>query len=174
MSTCNGPDGDRTVTALSTTLGRRSVAESLVYTSFGVILILTAFAKLFGVFLGPERALSQLDWVFQIEMRWVLLFAALLEAAIGAILLSHVRNNIKCVSGLAFFLWLGIYRVFGAWLGGPDPNGCGCLGYITDSLGIRHQSADKWLMVLLLLGLMSFSLQWMRYGLADEKGGKRG
>ena len=141
----------------------------MVCTCFGVILFLTAFAKLLGVMFGPERALSQLDWVFQMRMRWVLILAALVEAVIGAILLSSVTNSAKYVSGFAFFSWLGIYRVFRTLHDGPDPNGCGCLGYITDSIGIPHTLADKWLVGLVLLGLVSFSFPLVGYVWRDRR-----
>ena len=159
---------ERTETQMSRAGHVRARLGNVVCTFFGVILFVTAFAKLFGATYEPERALSQLDWVFQIKMRWVLILAGLVEAVIGAILLSTVKISVKYVSGFALFIWLEMYRVVHRLLDGPDPNGCGCLGYITDSIGIPHAVADKYLIGLIVLGLGSFLFHMLGYALTDR------
>jgi len=129
---------------------------------FGVLLSLTASTKLYGLILGPEQALRQEDWLLQIEMRWLLTLAALLEAGIAVILLSPAKPPLKYVSGFAFFTWLALYRIFPALLGGPDPNGCGCLGYITDSVDLPPELVETWLLGFLVLGWFSFTVTLVR------------
>lgn len=170
MNNCNLPPANHIGASFCRVLGGQgSVRESIAYASFGALLLLTAAAKLYGAYYGPEPALAQVDWVFQVQMRWVLLFAALLETVIATILFSSVGNVVKCVTGFAFFFWIGIYRVFRALLEGPDPNGCACLGYVTEVMGISNSIADTALIGLLFFGLIYFSLQLVNYGSSVQK-----
>ncbi|MGA4579349.1 hypothetical protein [Limisphaera sp. VF-2] len=143
--------------------------EDQISTCLGVLLLVTALAKVVGVTYGPERVLSQLDWLLQIRMRWVLILAAAVEVVIGWILLAPAKKSLRCISGFAFFAWLGTYRLFRSLLGAPDPDGCGCLGYITDAIGIPHYLAEKWLSGFVVFGLAWFSFQVAGYLLGEPK-----
>lgn len=144
--------------------GSRSWHERLVHYYFVgaiVILCVTAIAKIASAS-GEARALAQPDPVFEaVSKRQLMLIAALLEGAVIILLLRQVDLAPKA----AILAWIStvfaVYRMGLWWIG--YTGSCGCLGNLTDALGISAPAAD-WLMKLTLAYLLAGSyaiLAWM-------------
>lgn len=126
--------------------------------SAAAILVLTDLAKL-TTSTGNARILDRADAVFWfMTNRQLLLAVALLEIGIAAAILS---KRLDLTNKLFLIAWLGsvflIYRGVRAWTGDHGP--CGCVGNLTEALGISAGAADlgmKIMLAYLLAGSMAF------------------
>jgi hypothetical protein len=136
-----------------------------------VVLALTAVAKYISVS-GHTRILGQADPLFGIAYRQLLLGVAILETSVVLILVFNRNNFFR----LALIAWLAtnflLYRIGIWWLNPPQP--CGCLGTITDALGIAPKTADRlmlWVLTILLVGSYSLLLlEWRKRKAATTVG----
>jgi hypothetical protein len=119
---------------------------------------MTGLAKL-TTSTGNARILDRADSVFWfMSNRQLLLAVALLEIGIAAAILS---KRLDLTNKLYLIAWLGsvflIYRGARAWAGDHGP--CGCVGNLTEALGISAGAADlgmKIMLVYLLAGSLAF------------------
>ena len=135
--------------------------------SVGVVLILTAIAKLVAGF-GSAHVLLLDDPLFGVSFRSLLLFAALLEIVVAAI--CFLGNDTGKQS--AVVAWLAteflLYRIGLHLVGYHKP--CSCLGNITDALYISPKSADmvmKFILAYLLFGSY-LGLYWQSQHLTSK------
>jgi hypothetical protein len=120
--------------------------------SAGVLLLITAAAKMFTVFAGHTPILSQHDPILMIPFRAELLGVAVLEIVIAAVCFFAERIRLQ----LGLVAWLATsfaaYR-FGLWLLGIQF--CQCLGNIPDALHLSVHTANAItfaMLIYLLLG----------------------
>jgi len=114
--------------------------------SAGMILGLTGLAKLWTSF-GDVKLLMVADPITGLSFRYMMLLAAVAELAIAAVCLVTKANRLATV----LVAWMAtnflVYRLGLWWIGWKKP--CGCLGNLTDTLGITPQTADHIIKVLL-------------------------
>jgi hypothetical protein len=120
--------------------------------SAGLILGLTGLAKVWSAF-GDVKLLTVPDPITGLSFRTMLLLAAVAELPIAAVCLFAKANRLATV----LVAWLAsiflVYRLGLWWIGWKKP--CGCLGNLTDTLGISPHTADviiKGLLAYLLIG----------------------
>lgn len=146
------------------TIGNRSWHDRIVHFYFVgaiVILCVTAIAKVVSAS-GESRALTQPDPVFEaVSVRQLMLIAGLLE---GAVIILLLRQD-DLARKAAILAWISTvfagYRMGLWWIG--NNGSCGCLGNLTDFMGISAPTAD-WVMKLTLMYLVAGSysiLAWM-------------
>jgi hypothetical protein len=133
--------------------------------SAGIILGLTGLAKVYGAG-GDVKLLGVMDPIFGVPFKQLMLAVGVAELFVAGTCLftrAHRVNTFLVVWLATGFL---IYRTGMWWLGWKKP--CGCLGNITDALGITPQTADfiiKMLLAYLLVGGYALLLwQWRRTG----------
>lgn len=120
--------------------------------SAGILLLLTAAAKLVSSG-GAAPLLDMPDPICEIRFRYVFWIVAPVELVVAFVCLSDkpVRLQAGMVAWLATnFL---VYRLGPLWIGYHKP--CGCLGNITEALGISPATAEgivKGVLVYLLVG----------------------
>jgi hypothetical protein len=131
-------------------------AETIFIRSVIVILAFTALAKLISAS-GGARALEATDPLLMLTHRQVFLSVGILELAIAAFLVFSSRQTLK----VPVIAWLAgnftVYRLGLYWIGAKLP--CGCLGVLTEALGITPKTADLWMkgvLAYLLLGAAFF------------------
>lgn len=120
------------------------------------VLVVTSIAK-FVSSGGTVRILDQPDPLLKIKYRHLFLGTAVLELAVAGVLVFSRATILR----LGLIAWLAtnflIYRLGLWWLNAPKA--CGCLGTVTDALGIPPKTADTIMQVLLTLLLVgSYSL----------------
>ena len=125
------------------------------------VLFVTALAKLYSSG-GSAKILALQDQLLHIGYRPLMVFAALFELGVGAVLLWS-GNDLKRSLAL---LWLSsnfmAYR-FGNYLLGVHI--CPCLGNLADRLSLPKGLADTALVMLLLYWFMcSLSILWRIWG----------
>jgi hypothetical protein len=131
------------------------------------LLVVTAAAKSWSVF-GESTLLREVDPLFGLSFRTLMVVAATLEIGVAAICLLR-----PAVDGLLAVAWLSTaflaYRVGLWWIGWKKP--CNCLGNLTDALNISPQVADnvmKGLLAFMLIGSVSLLiLHWHNKGAAQ-------
>jgi hypothetical protein len=105
-----------------------------------VILFLTGFLKIFSGF-GDVKLLGQANpLIWFLTNRQMLFVAALIELAVGTILVCRVNRLLQVswlVSLANVFL---VYRVGLWWIG--YKGSCACLGHLSDWLRIKPETAD--------------------------------
>jgi hypothetical protein len=131
--------------------------------SAGLILALTGLAKVWSA-TGDVKLLSVADPIIGLPFKHMMMIAAVAELAIAAVcLFSRAR-----LLAILLVAWISttflIYRLGLWWMGWRKP--CGCLGNITDALGITPQTADhmvKVLLAYLLIGSYGLLIwEWRR------------
>lgn len=123
-------------------------------TSCGVILTVTAFAKLVSV-TGEVKVLARPDPVFVfLTFRQLFFLVGVLELSVAAVIFSPTP---RVVNKLTLVAWISsvflAYRI-GLWAMGYKGE-CNCLGHLTDWLGVAPGIADagmKTILAYLLLG----------------------
>jgi len=131
--------------------------------SAGILFAITGLAKVFSA-TGSARALDVADPIIGIPFRHLLLAVGLLELFIAFFCLFTDKRQFSLLA----VAWLAtnfvVYRVGLWWIGWHRP--CGCLGNLTDLLGISPHTADtimKIVLVYLLVGSYGLLLwQWRR------------
>jgi hypothetical protein len=132
------------------------------FNSAGALLAIAATAKLISVF-GNSKILRTLDPIWGLPYRNVLWGAAVIELGVAGVVcfcIERFRLKAACTAWLATCFLL--YRLGLFWIGEHKP--CGCLGNLTDALGISVESADwalKAILLYLLIGSYVF-LFWTR------------
>jgi hypothetical protein len=118
----------------------------LFFYSSGVLLLMTAIAKLISSF-GSSPILALPDPIFIIPFRWVFCIAGIVELAIAYVCFFDQRIGLK----VGLVTWLATsfvaYRLGLMWLGYRKP--CHCLGDVTDALHISPQTADTAMKIVL-------------------------
>ncbi len=123
--------------------------------SAGVILVVTSAAKLVGSS-GDASILRVYDPILGLPFRQLLMLVAAAEIVVACLCFSRLRVRARTAS-LVAALVAGLASAFLAyraslWLiGWKRP--CGCLGHLTDVLGISAETAD-WI----ALGLLAYRL----------------
>lgn len=126
--------------------------------SCGAILTLTAFAK-FYTLTGHAGMLDMPDPLFRLSYRMLLWIAGLAELATVVFLMLARDDRKKCLCVCCLGLLFALYRLGIVWL--QPSRHCPCLGTVTQKLGIRPETADLALEVLLgylLMGSLYFML----------------
>jgi len=131
--------------------------------SAGVLFVITGLAKAFSA-TGSARALEVADPIIGIPFRHLLLLVGLLELCIAFFCLFTDKRQFSLLA----VTWLAtnfvVYRVGLWWMGWHRP--CGCLGNLTDLLGISPHTADtimKLVLAYLLIGSYGFLLwRWIQ------------
>ena len=128
---------------------RKHLTTLFIY-SAGAILFLTATAKIMSAG-GSARALNLADPILMLSNRHVLLIVGVVELAIAGVALFGKNRFLQ----LALVAWLSsnflIYRIGLWWMGYKKP--CGCLGTITDALGISPKDLES-----IMKGTLAFLL----------------
>ena len=130
--------------------------------SAGVLFVITGLAKAFSA-TGSARALDVTDPIIGIPFRHLMLAVGLLELFIAFFCPFTDKRQFSLLA----VVWLAtnfvIYRLGLWWMGWHRP--CGCLGNLTDLLGISPHTADtimKGVLAYLLIGSYGLLLwQWM-------------
>jgi len=136
------------------------------FTAF--VLVLTAGAKFISVG-GVGAILDYPDSIFKIKFRNLLLYTATLESMVAISILIRWSVFLR----LSLIAWLStsfmLYRIGIWWMNPPQP--CGCLGTITDALGVAPKTADRFMLsVLVVLLTGSYSLlafEWNKDSFKD-------
>jgi hypothetical protein len=129
--------------------------------SAAVVLAVTGIAKVWSA-LGNVKLLTVVDPIVGIPFKHLMLGVGVVELVIAGICLFSNRHALSVM----LVAWLStnflVYRVGLWWMGWKKP--CGCLGNLTDALGITPQTADRISMVLLAYLLIGSGLvllwQW--------------
>ena len=136
----------------------------------GVCLVLSAVAKLISIS-GEAGILRELDPVFGISFKHLLLLAGLIECAVAAICLFSNRVWVQSI----LLAWLAscflLYRFGMLWVGYHKL--CPCLGNVTDALHVSPQMSDmamKIILVYLLIGsYATLFWLWRQHGKAEAR-----
>ena len=122
--------------------------------SAGVVLLVTGLAKLWSA-MGEARVLGVRDPLFGLTFRQLMLGVGLVELLVAGVCLVGRRERLSCV----LVGWLSgnvaLYRLGLWWMGWKRP--CGCLGHLTDALGVSPTAADvvmKFVLGYLLVGAL--------------------
>jgi hypothetical protein len=137
----------------------RTFSKWLLY-SFGVILSVTAVAKIWSSF-GDSRILLQSDPIVRIQFRYLMFAFGSLELAVAFVCFfsNASRDAILLVAWLSTLLLL--YRLGMWWLDWHSP--CPCLGNLTDALHISPGvSSDLVKVFLAYLFIASYGLLLFR------------
>jgi len=128
--------------------------------SAGVLLLITAFAKLASSF-GSAHVLESSEPLLSISFRHIFRIVGAIELVIAFICLFGKSISLRAV----FVAWLAtvfvLYRFGLWWIGYHKP--CNCLGNLTDALHIPPQTADtamKIILAYLLIGSYA-TLFWL-------------
>lgn len=117
--------------------------------SAGVLLLLTGLAKLWSA-MGEARVLGVRDPLFGLTFEQLMLGVGLVEVVVAWVCLVGRRERLS----LVLVGWLSgnfaLYRLGLWWLGWKGP--CGCLGHVTDALGVSPTAAD--LVMKIVLGYL--------------------
>jgi hypothetical protein len=149
-------------------------AEMLLHTSSkwfvqsaGTALFAIGIAKIWSS-LGKTKLLMVADPILGVPFGQVMLMVGLLEIGVGLACFVSRRQTVIT----AVIAWLAInflvYRLGLWWINWKRP--CGCLGHLTDTLGISPQLADstmKGVLVYLLVG--SYALLLWRLHLRNRE-----
>jgi len=125
------------------------------------VLVLTRLVKACGA-IGPAQALDVADPIIGLPFRRLMLLVGLLELFVAFFCLFTDKRQFSMLA----VAWLAtnfvVYRVGLWWMGWHRP--CGCLGNLTDLLGIAPHTADtimKLVLAYLLIGSYGLLLwQW--------------
>jgi hypothetical protein len=127
----------------------------------GVILALTGIAKIWTG-LGNSKFLAVVDPIIGIKFGQLMLLVGVAEVVIALVCFFSRRQTLA----LGLVAWMStnfvVYRLGLWWMDWKAP--CGCLGNLTDALGIAPQTADnimKVLLAYLLIGSYGL-LIWQR------------
>jgi hypothetical protein len=140
----------------------------------GAILAITGVAKIWTG-LGNSKFLTVVDPVLGIKFGQLMLMVGIAEIAIALVCFFSKRQTLA----LALVAWMStnfvVYRLGLWWMDWKAP--CGCLGNLTDALGIAPQTADNIMKVLLAYMLIgSYGLlmwQWRNARGRKPEGGGR-
>ena len=143
----------------------RSRFSKLFYSSAGVLLLLTAAAKLYSV-TGHARLLCLNDSFTHIPHRELMVAAAVAEVAVASLLLFGRRPLMPALA----LLWLSgnfiLYRIGSAAMGVEY---CPCLGTLGQKLPISQPVLDRVLTVLVLYWFFgSVYLLWRAWDTRGE------
>jgi hypothetical protein len=115
--------------------------------SCGGLLLLTAIAKLISSG-GHDRILTNLDPIFHISFRALLIALSIIEFGVAIICL-FLRNRKLQVCLIAVLASnFVLYRVGIVWLGFIFSS-CPCLGFLTDALHVSAATADTAMKIIL-------------------------
>ncbi|MGA4644948.1 hypothetical protein [Limisphaera sp. 4302-co] len=107
--------------------------------SAGVVLLVTGLAKLWSA-VGEARVLEVRDPLFGLTFGQLMLGVGLVELVVAGVCLVGQREKLS----LVLVGWLAgnfaLNRLGLWWLGWVRP--CGCLGHLTDALGVSPTAAD--------------------------------
>ena len=113
---------------------------------FGAILPITGVAKVWTG-LGNSKFLTVVDPIIGIKFGQLMLLVGVAEIVIALVCFFSKRQTLA----LALVAWMStnfvVYRLGLWWMDWKAP--CGCLGNLTDALGIAPQTADNIMKVLL-------------------------
>jgi methylamine utilization protein MauE len=146
-------------------IGVETLIRSFVL-SAGVILLTAGTAKLVSVF-GSAQVLEVEDPIFGISYRYLMIFAGVLELAIGSSCLFNKARRMNL--GLVAWLATGFlaYRV-GLWfIGWRGP--CACLGNLADALRISPDTVDVAMKILLGYLLLGGLMSWKCLNLLERE-----
>jgi hypothetical protein len=129
----------------------------------GVILAITGVAKVWTG-LGNSKFLAVVDPIIGIKFGQLMLAVGMTEIVIALVCFFSKRQT----RALGLVAWMStnfvVYRLGLWWMDWKSP--CGCLGNLTDALGIAPQTADnimKVLLAYLLIGSYGLLIwQWRR------------
>jgi len=110
-------------------------------TTSAVIWIVTGLAKLISSIGGHSRILSEIDPVFLITNRKLLLWAGLFELFLVAIILKTQCQQQKILSTCIGVVSILAYRVAAVWVNAPEP--CPCFGTLFANLSIPQRAIDS-------------------------------
>ncbi len=119
--------------------------------AIAVILVLTALAKIWSAF-GQTAVLYEIDPIFGISFRTLMLVAASLELIVAGVCL-YRSELVAAVAVVWLSLAILIYRIGLWWVGWEKP--CHCLGDFSTALGMSSEHADslmKGVLALMLFG----------------------
>lgn len=124
--------------------------------SAGLILTVTGLVKLYGSFSGT-RLLAEVHPIFGATIGRTMLLTGLVEIAVALLCFCGKRSPLPVVivAWLSGCFW--VYRLGLSWMGWHRP--CGCLGTLTDSLGLPPELVDvlmKVVAIYLLFGSYAF------------------
>ena len=128
--------------------------------SSGAILAITGAAK-FWTGLGNSKFLAVVDPIIGIKFGQLMLLVGVAEIVIALVCFFSKRQTLV----LGLVAWMStnfvVYRLGLWWMDWKSP--CGCLGNLTDALGIAPQTADNIMKVLLAYLLIgSYGLLFAR------------
>ena len=113
-----------------------------------MVLLLTGLAKLWSA-MGEARVLGVRDPLFGLTFRQLMAGVGLVEVLVAGVCLVGRRER----QGLVLVGWLAgnfaLYRLGLWWLGWKRP--CGCLGHLTDALGVSPTVADR-----VMIGVLAY------------------
>ncbi|MEJ5236739.1 MAG: hypothetical protein WHT82_00120 [Limisphaera sp.] len=129
--------------------------------SAGMVLLVTGLAKVWSS-LEPSRAMEVQDPVLGVPFRWLMLAVGWLEVMVAAVCL--VGGRLQMALGLVGWLAgnLALYRLGLSWMDWKAP--CGCLGHLTDALGVSPVTADRVMKVVLVYLLLGAVGGWWVLG----------
>ena len=138
--------------------------------SVQIILIFTAFAKLFSAF-GNVKILAVMDPSLGISNRNLFIIAAVFELLVVACV--HFCRNMRtqCLLILWLCYALIVYRI-SIWCEGVSKP-CPCLGNLTDAIHIPSQTADMAMKIILAYMLVgsyaTLFWLWRQHGRAEAR-----
>lgn len=121
------------------------------FQSCGLILTFTAWAKFYSAS-GSARILGLPDALFGVPYHTLLLTSGVLECGIVAFLLLSEDNISKCACVCWLALNFTLYRVGTFWVHPGTP--CPCLGNISGKLGLKPQTAN-WLLEIVVVYMLA-------------------
>lgn len=145
----------------------RDLVNRFFLPSAGVALTLTGLAKALSA-TGPAHALDVHDPICGIAFRHLLLTVGIVELVIATLCLFANRRLISVLA----IAWLSTgflsYRI-GLWFIGWHRQ-CGCLGTLTDVLGVSPEAADTFMkLVLACLLVGSYTLLYWHWRNAQRR-----
>jgi hypothetical protein len=122
-----------------------------------VILTLTAWAKLYSA-TGHAVILFSSDPLLGVSNRTVLWAAGVLELGVVAFLLLSEDNVSRCACVCWLALNFTLYRVGIFWL--HPGKLCPCLGTVTDKLGLKPQTVN-WMLKMVIVYMLAGSVLFL-------------
>jgi hypothetical protein len=141
----------------SKSLNREAVAAWFIF-SAGVILLVAGAAKVWTA-LGDAALLTARDPIIGLRFRELMLSVGIIEILFAIACFYTRQSTVAACLVNSFATSVFIYRLGLKWIGWTKP--CGCLGDLTDAIGVSEQTADKvmqMLLVYLLIGSCSVLL----------------
>ncbi len=116
--------------------------------SASLVLMLTALAKLITAWSGDEKLMTSVDPVFGMSFKFIFLAVGGIEIAVAVFCVFGKKMLFEQATVLCWLaLSMVLYRV-GLYVTGYNKP-CGCIGDVTEALGISEAIADKGLKFIL-------------------------